>query len=216
VKKRLQNVTDGTASHSTRRANSARLVAGYDEVGRLREEAPRGHSRTGELRSTASWPHIAYIGLGSNLADPHAQVLRALRALDGLPQTRLLARSSLYRSAPVGFLEQPDFINAVAQLETKLAPHELLDALLELEHSNGRTREFRNAPRNLDLDILLYDDMRHHEHGLTLPHPQMHKRAFVLRPLLEIAPDCAIPGVGPAEEALRQCADQELERIADA
>ncbi len=159
---------------------------------------------------------IAFIGLGSNLAGPRAQVLRAIEALRTLPHTRLLARSSLYRSAPVGFLEQPDFINAVAQIETGLSPRELLDALLNLERDHGRTREFRNAPRTLDLDVLLYDALRHHEHGLTLPHPEMHRRAFVLLPLLEIAPDCLIPGIGAAAEVLRHCADQKVERVADA
>ena len=158
---------------------------------------------------------IAFVGLGSNLDDPRAQVLRALQALDKLPQTRVLARSSLYRSAPVGYLEQPDFINAVAQLETGLSPRALLDALLELEQECGRTREFINAPRTLDLDLLMYDELLHHEHGLTIPHPQMHLRAFVLRPLLEIAPDCVIRGIGSAAAALRQCADQQLERVED-
>jgi 2-amino-4-hydroxy-6-hydroxymethyldihydropteridine diphosphokinase len=156
---------------------------------------------------------IAFIGLGSNLDNPREQVLRALQALDNLPHTRVLARSSLYRSAPVGYLEQPDFINAVAQLETELSPRVLLDALLALEQECGRTREFLNAPRTLDLDVLLYDELCHHEHGLTIPHPQMHLRAFVLRPLLEIAPDCAIPGIGTAVSVLRQCADQQLERL---
>jgi 2-amino-4-hydroxy-6-hydroxymethyldihydropteridine diphosphokinase len=159
--------------------------------------------------------HIVFVGLGSNLSNPQAQVRRALKALDGLPHTRVLARSSLYRSAPVGFLEQPDFINAVAKLETELTPRALLDALLALEHEHGRTRDFLNAPRTLDLDLLLYGDLRHHEHGLTVPHPQMQTRAFVLLPLLEIAPECIIPGVGPAAEAARQCAGQELERVAD-
>jgi 2-amino-4-hydroxy-6-hydroxymethyldihydropteridine diphosphokinase len=154
-----------------------------------------------------------FIGLGSNLNDPRAQVLRAVEALGGLPRTRLIAQSSLYRSAPVGYLDQPDFINAVAKLETALSPRELLDALLALEHDNGRTREFRNAPRTLDLDLLLYGGLQHHEHGLTVPHPQMHLRAFVLRPLLEIEPGCMIPGVGAAQEALRRCAGQELERV---
>ena len=120
--------------------------------------------------------HTAFVGLGSNLDDPQDQVLRALQALGGLPHTRVLARSSLYRSAPVGYLEQPDFINAVAKLETALSPRALLDALLGLERECGRTREFRNAPRTLDLDVLLYGDLQHHEHGLTLPHPQMHLR----------------------------------------
>jgi 2-amino-4-hydroxy-6-hydroxymethyldihydropteridine diphosphokinase len=159
---------------------------------------------------------VAFIGLGSNLQEPQEQVARALQALAGLPNIRLLARSSLYRSAPVGYLEQPDFINAVAQIETGLAPRELLDALLELERECGRTREFLNAPRTLDLDILLYGDLQHHEHGLTVPHPQMHRRAFVLQPLLEIAPDCKIPGIGAAAEAMQQCTDQQLERMAHA
>jgi len=157
--------------------------------------------------------HVVFIGLGSNLADPVEQISRALEALDALPQTHVIQRSSLYRSAPVGYLEQPDFINAVAQLETGLAPRALLDALLALEHECGRTRDFPNAPRTLDLDVLLYDDLQHHEHGLTIPHPQMHLRAFVLQPLLEIAPDCMIPGIGAVIEAARRCAGQKLERI---
>ncbi len=157
--------------------------------------------------------HTAFIGLGSNMDDPQDQILRALQALDSLPHTRVLERSSLYRSAPVGFLEQPDFINAVAKLETALSPRALLDALLGLERECGRTREFRNAPRTLDLDVLLYDDLCCHEHGLTIPHPQMHERAFVLRPLLEIAPGCVIPGIGPAEKVLHGCRQQQLERI---
>lgn len=157
--------------------------------------------------------HIVFIGLGSNLADPVAQVTQALDALDHLPQTRLLKKSSLYRSAPVGFLEQPDFINAVAQVETALAPRALLDALLGLEHERGRTREFLNAPRTLDLDVLMYDGLVHHEHGLTIPHPQMHLRAFVLLPLLEIAPGCEIPGIGLAADAAKSCENQQLEKL---
>ena len=159
--------------------------------------------------------HIAFVGLGSNLSDPCNQVLRAMQALQSLPHTRMVARSSLYRSAPIGYLQQPDFINAVAQLETALSPRALLDALLALEQACGRTRDVHNGPRTLDLDLLLYDDLQHHEHGLTLPHPQMHQRAFVMRPLLEIAPDCRIPGVSLAAEAMRQCGDQQLEKIPD-
>jgi 2-amino-4-hydroxy-6-hydroxymethyldihydropteridine diphosphokinase len=159
--------------------------------------------------------HTVFIGLGSNLHNPHQQIVRALQALSSLPHTTVTACSSLYRSAPVGYLEQPDFINAVAQLETLLSPRALLDMLLTLEHECGRTRDFPNAPRTLDLDVLMYDALSYHEHGLTIPHPQMHLRAFVLRPLLEIAPDCSIPGIGVAIEALHQCADQQLERIAD-
>jgi 2-amino-4-hydroxy-6-hydroxymethyldihydropteridine diphosphokinase len=160
--------------------------------------------------------HMAFIGLGSNLADPLRQVSSAMDALSDLPQTRMVRRSSLYRSAPVGYLEQPDFINAVVQLETELSPRDLLDAMLVLEHEHGRTREFCNAPRTLDLDVLLYDDLQHHEHGLTIPHPQMHLRAFVLQPLLEIAPDSVIPGVGSASDASIRCAEQKLERLENA
>jgi len=160
--------------------------------------------------------HTAFIGLGSNLEEPSSQLQRAFADLDALPGTRLVARSSLYRSAPVGYLDQPDFVNAVAQLETSLSPQVLLQSLLDIEHRHGRERTFRNAPRTLDLDVLLYDDLQMHEHGLTIPHPQMHLRAFVLQPLLELAPDCAIPGVGRAEQALDGCADQSLERMQDA
>lgn len=159
--------------------------------------------------------HTAFIGLGSNLEDPSSQLQRAFADLDGLPGTRLVARSSLYRSAPVGYLDQPDFVNAVAQIETGLTPQVLLQSLLDIEHRHGRERTFRNAPRTLDLDVLLYDELQLHEHGLTIPHPQMHLRAFVLQPLLEIAPDCAIPGVGRAAQVLDTCGDQMLERIQD-
>jgi 2-amino-4-hydroxy-6-hydroxymethyldihydropteridine diphosphokinase len=159
--------------------------------------------------------HLAFIGLGSNLEDPHSQLQRALAALGELPDTSLVAQSSLYRSAPLGFPDQPDFVNAVAKIVTALSPQVLLQALLQIEQSHGRERTFRNAPRTLDLDILLYDDVRLHEHGLTIPHPQMHRRAFVLRPLLEIAPGVSIPAVGEARSALQDCQDQSLERLAD-
>jgi 2-amino-4-hydroxy-6-hydroxymethyldihydropteridine diphosphokinase len=138
----------------------------------------------------------AYIALGSNLDDPAGQVSDAFAALAALPDSRLTARSSLYRTAPVGYADQPDFINAVAALDTALAPRALLDALLEIELSRGRARKFANAPRTLDLDLLLYGDTQLDTPGLTLPHPRMHERAFVLVPLAEIAPDCVIPGRG--------------------
>jgi 2-amino-4-hydroxy-6-hydroxymethyldihydropteridine diphosphokinase len=161
-------------------------------------------------------PHLAFIGLGSNLEDPRSQLQRAFDELDGLPETRLVAHSSLYRSAPLGYPDQPEFVNAVAKVATALTPQALLQALLQIEHEHGRERTFRNAPRTLDLDVLLYDDTQLHEHGLTLPHPQMHLRAFVLQPLLEIAPDAAISGMGPARQALQNCSDQVLEKLADA
>jgi len=163
---------------------------------------------------TAAFPHRAFIALGSNLADPAGQVRRAFEALGALPASRLVAHSSLYRTAPVGYAEQPDFINAVALIETRLSARELLQALLEVEHAFGRVRAFRNAPRILDLDLLIHDDLIHHEHGLTVPHPRMHERGFVLAPLVEIAPDCVIPGRGPARDWLARCLDQGIERIA--
>jgi 2-amino-4-hydroxy-6-hydroxymethyldihydropteridine diphosphokinase len=157
--------------------------------------------------------YIAFIGLGSNMDNPKNQLQQAFSELDELPETRLIARSSLYRSAPVGYLEQPEFVNAVAKIQTALSPQTLLYSLLKIEHRHGRERTFRNAPRTLDLDILLYGDMRLHEHGLTIPHPQMYLRQFVLQPLLEIQPDANIPGVGQAVMAFQKCPDQVLERL---
>ncbi len=146
---------------------------------------------------------VAYVALGANLADPVAQVRAGITALAALPQTRLVAQSSLYRTAPVGYTEQPDFINAVAALETQLTARELLIALLATEQSHGRVRSFNCAPRTLDLDVLLYGDARVLEDGLTIPHPRMHERAFVLAPLAEIAPHCEIPGRGSVGALLR-------------
>jgi 2-amino-4-hydroxy-6-hydroxymethyldihydropteridine diphosphokinase len=148
-------------------------------------------------------PKTAFIALGSNLSDPAAQVNAGFAALAVLPATRVIARSSLYCSAPVGYADQPDFINAVAAIETALAPRALLDALLAIERRHGRAREFPNAPRTLDLDVLLYGDLQLQERGLTIPHPRMHERAFVLLPLAEIAPRCVIPGRGAVAELLR-------------
>jgi 2-amino-4-hydroxy-6-hydroxymethyldihydropteridine diphosphokinase len=145
----------------------------------------------------------AYVALGSNLQEPAAQVQVGFAALAQLPDTRLIAKSSLYHSAPVGYADQPDFINAVAALDTGLAARTLLDALLCIEERRGRVREFRNSPRILDLDLLLYGDLQTDEPGLSLPHPRMHGRAFVLVPLAEIAPACVIPGRGAVVELLR-------------
>ena len=157
--------------------------------------------------------HCAYVALGSNLAEPAAQIHQAFQWLNQLPQTRLLGASSLYASAPVGYAEQPDFINAAAKLETGLSAHDLLESLLALERNAGRVREFRNAPRTLDLDLLLYDDLIFHEAGLTLPHPRMHERAFVLLPLVELDAGVAIPGKGLARDWLASVADQAISRV---
>jgi len=156
---------------------------------------------------------LAYVGIGSNLENPRAQVASALLELDSLPKTKLIARSSLYRSAPVGCAAQPDFVNAVASLETALAPRELLASLQALEQAHRRTRSFANAPRTLDLDLLLYGDARIDEAGLVVPHPRMHERAFVLRPLVEIDARAEIPGHGRAAERLAECAAQAVERM---
>ena len=131
---------------------------------------------------------LAYVGIGSNLDDPVRQVREAFRELDTLPHTRLVKRSSLYRSAPVGHAAQPDFVNAVAQLETALPAERLLAELQEIEARHGRRRSFPNAPRTLDLDVLLYGDAVLSLPALTIPHPRMHERAFVLMPLIEISP----------------------------
>ena len=144
----------------------------------------------------------AYIALGANLQDPQAQVRAGFEALAMLPKTRLAAVSSLYRSGPVGYVEQPDFVNAVAKVETALEPRELLDALLAIERSHGRVRDFPNAPRTLDLDVILYDERAHDEEDLKIPHPRMHERAFVLVPLAELASDAIVPGHGRVRDLL--------------
>jgi 2-amino-4-hydroxy-6-hydroxymethyldihydropteridine diphosphokinase len=149
----------------------------------------------------------AYVGIGSNLKDPRAQVLQAFNELDGLPHTRVVKKSSLYRTAPMGHAAQPDFINAVAQLETGLPAERLLAELQEVEARHGRERSFANAPRTLDLDILLFGNATIRTTALTVPHPRMHERAFVLKPLLEIAPEF------PFHAHLDSCKDQKVERI---
>ena len=143
----------------------------------------------------------AFVALGSNLANPTSQVESAFAALENLPSTRVVKKSSLYKTAPIGYeaeqLNQiPDFINAVAELETDLTPLELLDALLEIENQAGRERPFQNAPRVLDCDLLLYENVSMESNKLILPHPRMHQRGFVLLPLFEIAAQLSIPNHG--------------------
>lgn len=152
---------------------------------------------------------LAYIGIGSNLDDPRTQVLEAFEDLDKLPHTRVVSRSSLYRTAPVGHATQPDFINAVARLETGLPAERLLAELQEIEAHHGRKRSFPNAPRTLDLDVLLYGELSLDLPELKIPHPRMHERAFVLRPLLEIAPELQIRFTA----CIDACAGQKIERI---
>lgn len=152
----------------------------------------------------------AYVGLGSNLAHPAQQVRRGCELLGALPGTRVRACSSLYRTRPVGSVVQPDFINAVCAISTALSPENLLDGLLALEARQGRVRRPGDAggPRVLDLDLLLYGETRIDRPGLTVPHPRLHERAFVLYPLAEIAPDLVIPGRGAVSALLQACRDQ--------
>jgi 2-amino-4-hydroxy-6-hydroxymethyldihydropteridine diphosphokinase len=157
----------------------------------------------------------AFIGLGANLGDPESQVRRAIQALGELPRTRLLAASSLYRSAPVGVGEQPDFINAVVKVETELSARELLEELLTAEARFGRDRPSPGAPRTLDLDLLLHGDQVIAEPGLAVPHPRMHERAFVLMPLAEIAPDISIPRTGRVKTLLAACRNQKIRRLGE-
>jgi len=155
---------------------------------------------------------VAFVGLGANLGDPRAQVESAMQALSELPHTVLLKRSSLYRSAPID-AGGPDYVNAVVELRTELAPDALLRALQAIEHRHGRQRTGHNAPRTLDLDLLLYANLRRDEPHLRLPHPRLHLRAFVLQPLLEIEPDLVVPGLGALAARLDATLDQPVQRI---
>lgn len=156
----------------------------------------------------------AFIGLGSNLDGPVAQVTHALGELDGLPATRCLQHSSLYRSKPLGPAGQPDYINAVALLETALDAENLFNELMSLENLHGRKRGGQRwGPRCLDLDILLYGSARIRTARLVIPHPGLPVREFVLYPLAEIEPGLVIPGVGPLQQLLTRCARKGLERL---
>ncbi|MDM0104693.1 2-amino-4-hydroxy-6-hydroxymethyldihydropteridine diphosphokinase [Variovorax sp. J22R24] len=148
----------------------------------------------------------AYVAIGANLGDARETVERAIADLAALPDTRLMARSSLYRTAPVD-ATGPDFINAVVTLETALDPHALLTELHRLEAVAGRQRPYRNAPRTLDLDLLRHGDVAVQTESLTLPHPRMNERAFVLLPLAEVAPEQV------TREQIALVADQRIERL---
>ncbi len=156
---------------------------------------------------------IAYVGLGANLGDPANTLNAAIAMLKSLTNTRLTASSSLYRTAPVELHNQPDFINAVVALDTQLTPLALLEQLFAVEAKFGRIRTVKNAPRTLDLDLLLHGDALCNDPQLTLPHPRMYLRAFVLAPLAEIAPGISIPGYGAIGGVLATCANQKIERL---
>jgi 2-amino-4-hydroxy-6-hydroxymethyldihydropteridine diphosphokinase len=156
---------------------------------------------------------IAYIGIGSNQGDARAHVLQAFDELARLPGTRLEGRSALYRSEPVDAPGQPDYVNAAAGVDTDLSAAQLLAALQDIELRHGRERSTRNAPRTLDLDLLLYGDTSFASVMLTVPHPRMHQRAFVLMPLLDLDPRLEVPGRGAARELLVRCAGPRVARM---
>lgn len=161
-------------------------------------------------------PISVHVALGANLGDPVATVRAAFLALDRIAGARRVATSSLYRTAPVGLRHQPDFINAVVALEVDgavLPAPTLLRQLFAIEAGFGRRRSVPNAPRTLDLDLLLYGNTVSADEFCTLPHPRLHERAFVLAPLAEIAAELGIPGRGPVRGLLAACADQAIARL---
>jgi 2-amino-4-hydroxy-6-hydroxymethyldihydropteridine diphosphokinase len=159
---------------------------------------------------------VAFIGLGSNLGHPRRRLARALDQLARLPRSRLVAASHNYVSAPMDCTEpQPDYVNAVAELRTALTPSALLNRMRAIERRQGRRRlgsTRRNAPRVLDLDLLMFGRRRMSRPQLSLPHPRMHERAFVLQPLIDIAPAATIPGLGAARTWLRRARGQRIAR----
>lgn len=158
---------------------------------------------------------VAFVGLGANLGEPVVTLREALRELDSLEDTRLLRASRLYRTAAWGVEAQPDFVNAVAMVETGLGARELLDALLSIERAHGRdrSRETRWGPRTLDMDLLVFGDEDIDEPGLRVPHPHIQERAFVLVPMAEIAPDAVLPGAGRVRELAAAMAGEGIEAI---
>lgn len=153
-------------------------------------------ARSNKAVNKKAFTHTAFVALGSNLQEPILQVNNAFIALNNLPKTKLVKTSSLYLTAPVGYQSQPDFINAVAEISTELSPLDLLDALLNIEFLAGRERPFANAPRVIDCDLLIYEGVAMNTTKLTLPHLRMCERAFVLLPLVEIAPDLCLEKQG--------------------
>lgn len=162
---------------------------------------------------TEHW-YPAYVGLGSNLQGPTRQLEKAFEMLAEIPSTRLIRKSSLYRSAPFGGVEQPDFVNAAAALMTRLSAAELLRELQRIEDARGRERgDVRWGPRVLDLDLLVYSDQKIEEQDLIIPHPGIGERNFVLLPLGEVAPGLNIPGLGQIEKINVSSSEPAISRI---
>jgi 2-amino-4-hydroxy-6-hydroxymethyldihydropteridine diphosphokinase len=164
------------------------------------------------MNGVAAEPVTAFIGAGANLGFARDAVLNALSDLSRMPSTEFIAASSLYRSAPID-AEGPDFINAVAEIATTMTAPELLAALQGIETRYGRVRTTRNAPRTLDLDLLLYGDGIIATPDLIVPHPRLHQRAFVLLPLIELAGAIVVPGKGPARILAEAVVEQRVERL---
>lgn len=154
----------------------------------------------------------AYVGLGANLGDARAVLAAAYAEVQRLPQTSRHRCSPWFRTAPIDS-SGPDYINAVACFDTTLSPQDLLEALQRIENAHGRERPYRNAPRTLDLDVLLYGEQTIATPTLSVPHPRMHERAFVLQPLAALAPEAVIPGRGPLSALLALVAEQAIERL---
>ena len=162
---------------------------------------------------TANWKN-AYVGIGSNLGNSEKQVLNAIDFLNQQNKCRVCDRSSLYSTAPIGFEDQPNFVNAVCKLRTEMGHFELLELLLKIEAQFGRVRTKQiNGPRSIDLDLLLYENQTCYTERLVLPHPRMHERRFVLEPLLEIDSDIFIPGRGRGVDLLAACAHQQVAKL---
>lgn len=159
---------------------------------------------------------IYHVGLGSNLNHPVERLSEAIAAIAALPGVTLQAQSSWYASAPIGFLDQPDFVNGVAKISCDHAPQVLLSTFLDIERRQGRVRGVPNGPRTLDLDVLLWSGGSFSDADLMLPHPRLHQRAFVLHPLLEVSPEIAIPGLGAASAFRTGVCDQTIRMVTSA
>jgi len=158
--------------------------------------------------------HNIFIGLGSNLDNPQQKIKDAIYLIDKIDGINITATSSLYETPPVGFLDQPNFINAVVQIFSSINYNELLIKLFDIEHTFGRIRKEKNGPRTLDLDILLFDDLILNSESLIIPHPRMHERLFVLIPLLEISPAIHIPKYGSAKDLISELQIQNIKKVA--
>jgi 2-amino-4-hydroxy-6-hydroxymethyldihydropteridine diphosphokinase len=158
--------------------------------------------------------HSIFIGLGSNLDNPQQKIKDAIHLINEIDDVNITATSSLYETPPVGFLNQPNFINAVVQISSSINCNELLLKLFDIERIFGRVRREKNGPRTLDLDILLFDDLVLESESLTIPHPRMHERLFVLIPLLEISPIIQIPKYGSANNLISGLNIENIKKVA--